>query len=65
VQLFGTGEGQTSPAGVDGLLALLQFPKPLMTGRRRLRGSDTVGRDAVEHDTVRRKQEPDGPDSRR
>jgi uncharacterized protein (TIGR03437 family) len=29
VQLYGTGEGQTSPSGVDGLLALIQFPKPL------------------------------------
>jgi uncharacterized protein (TIGR03437 family) len=29
VQLYGTGEGQTSPAGVDGLLALLQYPKPV------------------------------------
>jgi uncharacterized protein (TIGR03437 family) len=29
VQLYGTGEGQTSPAGVDGALALVQYPKPL------------------------------------
>ena len=29
VQLYGTGEGQTSPSGIDGLLALLQYPKPL------------------------------------
>jgi uncharacterized protein (TIGR03437 family) len=27
--LYGTGEGQTNPAGVDGLLALVQYPKPL------------------------------------
>jgi len=29
VQLYGTGEGPTSPSGVDGLLALLQYPKPV------------------------------------
>lgn len=29
IQLYGTGEGQTSPAGTDGLLALAQYPKPL------------------------------------
>lgn len=29
VILFGTGEGATSPAGVDGQLALSVFPKPL------------------------------------
>jgi len=29
IQLFGTGEGQTSPAGVDGKLAAAPLPKPL------------------------------------
>jgi len=29
IQLYGTGEGQTSPGGVDGLLALVQYPKPV------------------------------------
>ncbi len=29
IALYGTGEGQTMPAGTDGLLALLQFPKPV------------------------------------
>ncbi len=28
VQLFGTGEGATDPAGVDGQLALSVYPKP-------------------------------------
>ena len=28
IVLFGTGEGQTSPPGVDGLLATAVFPKP-------------------------------------
>jgi uncharacterized protein (TIGR03437 family) len=30
IQLFGTGEGQTSPVGLDGALALVQFPKPVV-----------------------------------
>jgi uncharacterized protein (TIGR03437 family) len=29
ILLFGTGEGQTSPAGVDGLIANSVYPKPL------------------------------------
>ncbi|HKA01445.1 MAG TPA: SBBP repeat-containing protein, partial [Candidatus Solibacter sp.] len=29
IQLYGTGEGQTNPAGIDGLLALTAFPKPV------------------------------------
>jgi uncharacterized protein (TIGR03437 family) len=28
IQLFGTGEGQTTPAGVDGKLAAAPYPKP-------------------------------------
>ncbi len=30
VVLYGTGEGQTNPAGVDGQLALTVFPKPVL-----------------------------------
>lgn len=30
VLLYGTGEGQTRPPGVDGQLALLQFPNPVL-----------------------------------
>lgn len=30
VVMYGTGEGQTDPAGVDGRLALLTLPKPLL-----------------------------------
>jgi uncharacterized protein (TIGR03437 family) len=30
VLLYGTGEGQTTPAGIDGSIALSVFPKPLL-----------------------------------
>lgn len=30
VVLFGTGEGQTNPAGVDGKVAATEFPKPVL-----------------------------------
>lgn len=30
VVLYGTGEGQTNPVGVDGRLALLTFPRPVL-----------------------------------
>ncbi|MBS1855041.1 MAG: SBBP repeat-containing protein [Acidobacteria bacterium] len=30
IVLFGTGEGQTSPPGTDGLLAVSAFPKPVL-----------------------------------
>jgi uncharacterized protein (TIGR03437 family) len=30
VLLYGTGEGPTSPTGVDGLLALVNYPKPVV-----------------------------------
>lgn len=33
VILFGTGEGQTDPGGVDGLLALKSLPKPMQSVR--------------------------------
>ena len=33
VQLYGTGEGQTSPAGVDGRIATAVFPKPVLPVR--------------------------------
>ena len=31
IQLFGTGEGQTTPAGVDGKLATAPYPKPIQS----------------------------------
>lgn len=31
VVLFGTGEGQTNPRGIDGRLAISVFPKPILT----------------------------------
>jgi uncharacterized protein (TIGR03437 family) len=30
VLLYGTGEGQTNPPGVNGRLALLTFPRPVL-----------------------------------
>jgi uncharacterized protein (TIGR03437 family) len=30
VVLFATGEGQTTPAGIDGQLAISTFPKPVL-----------------------------------
>jgi uncharacterized protein (TIGR03437 family) len=30
VALYATGEGQTNPAGVDGQIAVTQFPKPIL-----------------------------------
>jgi uncharacterized protein (TIGR03437 family) len=38
VVLYGTGEGQTSPTGVDGRLALNVFPKPVLPVSVRIGG---------------------------
>jgi uncharacterized protein (TIGR03437 family) len=40
VQLFGTGEGQTNPAGVDGKVAVSVFPKPNLPVRVSIGGVD-------------------------
>jgi len=40
IVLFGTGEGQTNPPGVDGLLATATFPKPLTPITVKISGMD-------------------------
>jgi uncharacterized protein (TIGR03437 family) len=40
VVLFGTGEGQTNPPGLDGLISSSTFPKPLLAVGVRIGGVD-------------------------
>ena len=42
ITMFVTGEGQTSPAGVDGQLAAPPFPKPLLPVHVRIGGQEAV-----------------------
>ena len=42
VVLYGTGEGQTSPRGVDGKIALTSFPKPVLSARVSIGGIDAT-----------------------
>jgi len=42
ILLYGTGEGQTTPAGVDGRIALSVYPKPALPVKVSLGGTDVT-----------------------
>lgn len=42
IVLYGTGEGQTDPAGVDGRIALTVYPKPLLPVKVTIGGIDAT-----------------------
>jgi uncharacterized protein (TIGR03437 family) len=42
VSLYGTGEGQTNPRGVDGRIALSAYPKPVLAVKVTIGGVDAT-----------------------